>query len=155
MHKNQISLDETDKAILRRLQINSKIPLEKIAIELGIPKSTVHYKTKRLEKEKVIEDYHVKVNPEKLGIDYTTVTFVRAKYGPSYHDRIGKMLALIPGVNSVYFMFGEYDFLVLIRSINREDFLKKLERMTNMEEIERTNTQVIGKTLKEDERIEI
>lgn len=155
MRQKQVCLDEIDKAILTRLQADSRTPLERIAKDLGIPKSTVHYRTRRLEKEKVIVGYYAKVNAAKVEKDYLTITFVRAKYGPNYHEKIGKMLAQIPGVCSVYFVFGEYDFVVLTRSSCTGDFLQKLEKMTNMIEIERTNTQVVGKTLKEDQRIEI
>jgi DNA-binding Lrp family transcriptional regulator len=155
LRQRRISIDETDRAILRKLQSDSRIPLEKIAKELGIPKSTVHYRTRKMEREEVIESYYAKVSAEKLGRDYTTITFARAKYGPDYHDKIGEILAQIPGVIAVYFVFGEYDFMILTKSKNREDFLQKLERMTNTKEIERTNTQVVGKIIKEDQRIEI
>jgi len=155
LQQKQTSLDEIDKKILTRLQMDSRTPLVRIAEDLGIPKSTARYRIKRMEEEKVIEGYHAKVNAAKVGKDYITLTFVRARYGPSYHNKIGKMLAQIPGVCSVYFVFGEYDFVVLTKSSNTNDFLQKLERMTNMTEIERTNTQVVGKTLKEDQTIEI
>jgi DNA-binding Lrp family transcriptional regulator len=150
LNQKPISLDETDKAILRKLQTDSRTSIERIAKELSIPKSTVHYRTKRMEEEQVIEGYYAKVNPVKLGKDFIAVTFVRAKYGPCYHDKIGKMLAQIPGVYVVYFIFGEYDFVVLTKSSSREDFLQKVERMTNMKEIERTSSQVVAKILKED-----
>jgi DNA-binding Lrp family transcriptional regulator len=155
LRRKETSLDEIDKKILTSLQMECRTPLERIAKELCIPKSTVRYRIKRLEEEGVIEGYHAKVNAAKLGKDYITLTFVRARYGPSYHNRIGKMLAQIPGVSSVYFVFGEYDFVVLTKSSNTNDFLQKLERMTDMTEIERTNTQVVGKTLKEDQTIGI
>jgi Lrp/AsnC family leucine-responsive transcriptional regulator len=155
LRQKRITIDETDKAILRKLQVDSRTPLEVIAKELDIPKSTVHYRTKKMEEDQVIEGYHAKVSPEKLGKDYTTITFVRAKYGPKYNDSVGNILAQIPGVNAVYFIFGDYDFMVLTRSDSREDFLEKLEKMTNMKEIERTNTQVVAKTLREDQRLEI
>jgi DNA-binding Lrp family transcriptional regulator len=155
LRQKQTSLDQTDKAILTRLQIDSRTPIEGIARELGLPKSTVHYRTKRMEKEKVIEGYHAKVDAAKAGKDYMTITLARAKYGPDYSDKVGKSLSQIPGVCAVYFIFGEYDFVVITRSENREDFMKKLEKMMNMNEIERTNTQVVAKTLKEDYRVEI
>lgn len=155
MREKRPVLDEIDKTILVRLQADSRTPLERIAKELSVPKSTVHYRLKRLEEEEIIEGYHAKVNAAKLGKDYLTITFVRAKYGPSYHEKIGRMLAQIPNVFSVYFVFGDYDFVVLTRSDNTEDFLQKLEKMTRMTEIERTNTQVVGKTLKENQKVEI
>lgn len=155
MPNSHKSLDELDREILKILQMDCRTSVEKIAKKLGVPKSTVHYRIKRLEAEKIIEGYYAKVNATKLGKDYVTITLVRAKYGPDYHERLGNMLAQIPGVWAVYFVFGDTDFIVLTRSDNREDFMKKLEKMMNMKEIERTNTQVVAKTLKEDPRIEL
>ena len=155
MPNSHKSLDELDREILKILQMDCRTSVDKIAKKLGVPKSTVHYRIKRLEAEKIIEGYYAKVNATKLGKDYVTITLVRAKYGPDYHERLGNMLAQIPGVWAVYFVFGDTDFIVLTRSDNREDFMKKLEKMMNMKEIERTNTQVVAKTLKEDPRIEL
>jgi len=149
------SLDEMDARILEILQRDCRIPLGQIAHDLGIPKSTVHYRTKKLEAEGIIEGYYAKVNATKLGKDYITITLIRAKYGPSYHERVGEMLAKIPGVLAVYFVFGETDFIALIRSDSRDDFVKKMEKMTNMPEIERTSTYIVAKTIKEDPRIEL
>lgn len=155
MSERHMSLDKIDKAILEILQSNSRTPLGQIASKLGVPKSTVHYRIKRLEAEEIIEGYYAKVCATKLGKDYTTITFVRAKYGPSYHEKVGKMLAQIPGVCAVYFILGDNDFVVLIMSENREDFMGKLEKMYDMPEIERTSTVVVVKTIKEDPRIEL
>ncbi|MEM3640629.1 MAG: Lrp/AsnC family transcriptional regulator [Candidatus Bathyarchaeia archaeon] len=146
------SLDKIDLGILKILQEDCRIPLEQIAEKLEAPKSTIHYRIKRLEEEGIIEGYYAKVNFEKLGKDYLTVTLVRAKYGPGYHEKVGHRLSEIPGVWGVYFIFGENDFIILTRSKDREDYMRKLETITNMPEIERTNTQVVAKVIKEDVR---
>jgi len=144
------SLDEIDKRILKILQKNCRTPLEQIANKLGVPKSTVHYRIKRLEAEEIIKGYCAKVDTTKLGKNFVTITFVRAKYGPNYHDKVGKLLAKIPGVWAVYFLFGENDFVVLAKSDNSEDFMKKLEKMMNTQQIQRSNTQIVAKVIKED-----
>lgn len=149
------SLDETDLGILKVLQEDSRTPLEKIADELRTPKSTIHYRIKRLEEEGIIEGYHAKINHEKLGKNYLTVTFVRAKYGPGYHEKAGRKFSGIPGVWAVYFILGESDFIILTRSSDREDYLRKLEKLMSMPEIERTNTRVIARVIKEDIRAEL
>ncbi len=154
MGSRKVSQDDTDIQILKTLQRDSRTPLGEIAGKLGVPKSTVHYRLKRLEREKVIEGYYAKINPIKLGKDYLTVTLIRAKYGPGYHEKVGRKIARIPGVWGVYFIFGENDFIVLTRSNNREDYMHKLESIMNMKEIERTTTQVVARILKEDPRIE-
>ncbi len=155
MPEQHISLDEVDMKILELLQKNCRTPLAQIAKELGVPKSTIHYRIKKLESEEIVKGYYAKVDATKLGKDYMTITFVRAKFGPRYHEKIGKMLSQIPGVCAVYFILGENDFLVLTMSNNREEFMKKLEKMYDMPELERTSTLVVLKTIKEDSRIEL
>lgn len=146
--------DKTDTEILKILQENCRIQLGEIARKLGLPKSTVSYRIKRLEADGIIQGYTAKINATKLGKDYTTITFVRAKFGPGYHEKVGKMLSQIPGVWGVYFILGDNDFVILCVSDNRQDFMGKLEQMYDMKEIERTSTTVVMKTIKEDPRIE-
>ncbi len=150
----KIKLDDKDIEILKLLQKNCRMPLEEMAKILNMPKSTIHYRIKRLEKIGVIEGYYAKINVESIGKDYITVTFVRAKYGPGYHEAVGRKLASIPGVWAVYFVLGDIDFIVLSRANNREDFMRILNQMMSMKEIERTSTHVVIKIIKEDPRIE-
>ncbi len=144
--------DEIDSGILRILQEDCRTPLDQIAERLRVPKSTIHYRIKRLEGEGIIEGYYARVNHAKLGRDYVTATFIRAKYGPGYHEKAGQKLSKISGVWGVYFVLGENDFILMSRSNNREDYLQKLEKIMSMPEIERTSTQVIAKVIKEDLR---
>lgn len=150
--RSNSTLDEIDSGILGILQEDCRTPLDQIADRLRVPKSTIHYRIKRLESEGIIEGYYARVNHAKLGIDYVTATFVRAKYGPGYHEKAGQKLSKISGVWGVYFILGENDFILMSRSNNREDYLQKLEKIMSMPEIERTSTQVIAKVIKEDLR---
>jgi len=155
MAQRSIVLDKTDLAILKILQEDCRTSITTIASKLGLPKSTVHYRIKRLEEAGVIEGCYAKINPEALRKDYLTITLVRAKYGPGYHERIGKKLASLPGVWAVYFTLGDIDFVVLARHENLDSVRRMIESFISMEEIERTSTQVIVKVIKEDPRIEI
>ena len=150
--KINLMLDEIDVELIKVLQDDCRLSLDRIAKKLGVPKSTIHYRIRRLEEEGIIEGYHAKINFEKLGRDFLTITLVRAKYEEGYHERVGKKICAIPGVWGVYFVFGENDFVVLARSKNREDYLRKLEAIMSMPEIERTNTLIVAKVLKEDMR---
>ena len=147
-------MDKTDKLLLRIIQQDSRIPLQKIARKLRVPKSTVHYRIGRLEREEIIEGYYAKLNAGRLGYDYMAVVLVKAKYGPQYHKKVGLRLSKIPGVWAVYYVLGDYDFIVLIRATSRDDYMQKLESLSNMPDIERTSTQVVGKVVKEDPRID-
>jgi DNA-binding Lrp family transcriptional regulator len=148
-------LDETDIGILKILQGNCRIRRGDIAKKLGLPTSTVSYRIKRMEADKIIQGYYAKINATKLGKDYTNIILVRAKFGAGYHEKVGNMLSQIPGVWGVYFILGDNDFVILCTSDDREDFMRKLERIYNMPEIERTSTTVVMKTIKEDPRGEL
>ena len=147
-------LDEIDMKILDMLQKNCKTTVEQIAKNLGASKSKVHYRIKKLEAEKIIEGYYAKVDSTKLGKDFITITFVRTKYGPRYHEKVGNLLAQIPGVWAIYFVYGEIDFIVLSRSYNNTLYMKKLEKIMALQEIESTSTQIVAKIIKEDPRID-
>jgi len=152
----KVELDELDLKILNILQENCRRSLDEISKELNIPKSTIYYRIKKLESIGVIEGYYAKVNPKILGHDYFTITLVKAKYGPGYHKKIGEIISKIPGVWAVYYVLGEYDFVVIARAKNREEFVSQiLEKFINHEEIERTNTIVIVDIIKEDPRIKV
>ena len=153
--EQKVQLDDIDVEILKILQKDCRVTLDQMSKMLNVPKSTLHYRIKRLEKQGVIEGYYAKINPAKLGKEYITVTLVRAKYGPGYHKKVGEKLAKLPGVWAVYFVLGETDFIVLTRSNSRETFMKTLEQMINSKEIERTSTMVVTEIIKEDPRIEL
>ena len=153
--KRSVQLDKIDIEILRLLQEDCRLTLDEMSKRLGIPKSTIHYRIKRLERAGIIEGYYAKLNPKKLGKDYMAITLVRARYGKGYHRRVGEKLAKLPGVWGVYFVLGDTDFVVLVRANDREEFMKILESMINCEEIERTITLAVVEIIKEDPRIEL
>jgi Lrp/AsnC family leucine-responsive transcriptional regulator len=154
MITNSIELDRIDRVLLKILQQDSRIPLQKIAKKLGIPKSTVHYRIGRLERAKIIQGYYAKLDPARLGFDYLAVVLVRARYGPRYHKNVGTKLARMPGVWAVYYVLGDFDFAVLMRAIDRDDYMRRLEQLSNMSDIERTVTQVVARVVKEDPRVD-
>lgn len=149
-----MTLDDVDQRIIDELQRDCRIPIGRLSKKIGIPKSTIQYRIKRLETAGIIEGYHAQVDFEKIGKDYTTITFVRTKYGKNSYEKVGTILSQIPGVSGVYFVLGEIDFVVLCRSNDREDFMGKLDVLLGVEEIERTNTMVVMKTIREGSKID-
>jgi DNA-binding Lrp family transcriptional regulator len=148
-------LNELDISILKELQKDCRASVQKIAENLKAPASTVHYRLKRLEDLEFIKGYYVEINPEKVQKDYLTIMQVRAVYGQNYHEEIGNKLAGISGVRAVYFLLGEWDFMVIIRSKDRNEYMELLEKVMSMKGIERTSSLVVAKTIKEDPRLQL
>ena len=145
-------LDDIDKEILKKLQLNCRESFTKIATDIGISKSKLSYRIKRLEDTGIIEGYNAKINMSKLGYDLLVATNVRAKFAPNYHDKIGNRLKQISGVIAVYFIYGESDFIILIRGKNRKDLFERIQLLYKIEGIERVQTSVITEIYKEDPR---
>ena len=143
-------LDKIDLKILNSLQRDDRIPLAELADNIGIAKSTLSYRIKRLENEKIIVGYKAIVDPAKLGKDEQIIVRIRAKFGPGYHEKVGKILSDIPGVYAVYFVFGENDFVILARAENRQELFEKMQILFNSDFVERTSTEVVTKVFKED-----
>ena len=150
-----LRIDRTDSRILAMVQDDCKISLEELAKRLGISKSAVRYRIKKLENDGAIEGYHATLGRARLGRNYITVTLIEAKYGPGYHEKVGKRIASIPGVCAVYYVLGQYDFIAVTRSSDNSDFMQKLKRMMKMKGVEKTRTQVVAEVIKEDPRIEL
>lgn len=148
-------LDELDVAILKELQNECRTPLQEIAERVGAPTSTVHYRLKRLEKTGIIGGYYAILNSEKLDIDYIAAIRLSIDLSPTHYDKIGKELAKIPGIWTVYLVLGDCDFLVLARSKNRDEFMKIIDRIMQIKGIRQLNTQVVAKLIKEDPRLDL
>lgn len=148
-------LSELDLQILRILQKNCRLPLEELSRKIGVPKSTLYYRIGKLEQDGVVEGYYSKINPSKLGLGFTAIIMIRAKFGPQFHKKVGEALTQVPGVSAIYFLFGEVDFFVIVRSRDRMDFFSKIEKLYDMPEIERVNSVIVAETIKDDPRLQI
>jgi len=95
------------------------------------------------------------VDAAKLGKDYTAIVSIRAKHSSGYQKKVGEKLAQITGVWATYFVFGEEDFIVLTLSDNRKELMKIVERISNIDGVERTNTTIVGKILSENPIVQL
>lgn len=148
-------LSKLDISILRAIQKDCKKPLEKIANEIDIPSSTIYYRLKQMEKNNIIRGYYADLNPAKLGRKYSGIVSVRAKYGPHYHEIVGRKLSDMKEISKLFFVWGDWDFLAIVNAIDNEDLLRIMDRIINMDEIERTSTQIVSRVIKDNPPIEL
>ncbi len=117
------NLDELDRKIINLLQENARMKNSEIAQKLGKPTSTIYERVKKLEKAGVIKGYRAVVDPRKVG--YEIVGFILGE--PRYTEdldweEVGRKLAKIPGVQEVYFLTGQDDYLLKLRAKDSDDY---------------------------------
>ncbi|WMT50716.1 MAG: Lrp/AsnC family transcriptional regulator [Ferroplasma sp.] len=137
-------MDSIDMKILEILERNSEISLRKIGIAAGLNSpSAVARRIDAMKKEGIIGNSISLINYKKLGFQFYTVTFVRAKYGKEYYKDLGKTLAGLPGVISVDFLLGDIDFIIYTVNRNADEYQKLMDRLSTIEGIERTDSHIV------------
>lgn len=110
-----MNIDETDKKILRLLQIDAHLTLKDIAAQINLSLTPVHDRVKRLEKEGFIEKYATLLNKKKLGnnlIVYCQVTLVKQTIDLS--GAFNEAIQNFPEVLECNFVSGSFDYILKV-----------------------------------------
>lgn len=108
-------LDETDKKILRLLQVDAYLTLKDIAGKINLSLTPVHDRVKRLEKEGIIEKYVSILNKKKLGKNltvYCQVTLVKQTHDIS--EGFNESIMNMPEVLECDFVSGTFDYMLKV-----------------------------------------
>jgi len=153
-------MDELDREILRVLQRRPKAKISEIARVLRRPRSTVAQRVSRLEREGVIKDYRLIIDPEKVGYKYSALVMVKIRKGLKAYltqDELAMKIVNdsirnrdLPFVEEVLILTGTYDMALRVWIKEWKELSSfLLKYLTGMEEIESTETlMVLEKTPK-------
>ncbi len=111
-------MDATDEGILDQVK-RGTVRYSAIAKRLGVPPSTVHFRIKRLEREKVITGYRGEVDWKKAGLNITAFVFVNTDVNllKQIKKSQGKLLdeiLRVPYVEEGHIITGESDMLIKV-----------------------------------------
>lgn len=146
-------IDERDVEILLAIATEKSRSTETIHEVTGIPKSTVHYRLNSLEEDGIIKNDLLELDLEKVGLEITIISEVWAEFDQGYHDRVGRKLSDIEGVNEVYFTMGDTDFVVIARLTSRDTVVDLVEEYEAIDEIQRTSSKFVITAIKEQSSI--
>ncbi len=146
------ALDATDLKLLKELRKNARENIAALSKKLGIPRTTVHYRIKKLVDEGVIEKFTIKPNYKKLNLG--TTAFILARYDPDSglsQKEVARRIAQLEGVYEVHIIAGEWDLLIKVRAPGAEEIGKiVVDRLRDVKGIEQTVTMVSFVTVKEE-----
>lgn len=146
------ALDKIDLKLLGELKENARENIATLSKKLGIPRTTVHYRIKKLVEEGIIERFTIKPNYKKLNLG--TTAFILARYDPDSgltQREVAERVAGINGVYEVHIIAGEWDLLIKVRAPSAEDIGKiVIDKLREIRGIDQTVTMVSFVTVKED-----
>ncbi|ADD07294.1 Lrp/AsnC family transcription regulator (plasmid) [Natrialba magadii ATCC 43099] len=138
-----VDLDETDIEILKRLEKSDDKNLEELSDELGLSKSAIHYRVTNLKQSDVITTISADVDPHALDLNMLLFTEVTVSHESGYAEDVGESLTEIDGVNHVYYMMGDVDFIVISRVQNHDQMHVLIDDIVEIEGVNETSSRFV------------
>jgi Lrp/AsnC family leucine-responsive transcriptional regulator len=144
-------LDETDISILRVLQQNARATVREIAEDVHLSATPVHERIKRMEREGVIRQYTILIDPAKVNKSLKVICYVTLK---EHNKSIGtKFIKLMHEWNEVlecHNISGNFDFMLKIAVQNMDEYYHfHVHKLSQSELIANVQSMFVMGTLKE------
>lgn len=142
-----MTLNETDRKILRCLLEDARFSSRQIAKKIGVSVGTVLSRIKKMEDKGIIKGYSAILDQEKLGYQLTVLTEITVSKGKLVE--MEREIAKNPNVCGVYDITGLTDAVIIAKFKSREELGFFTKYLLSLPYLERTNTHVVLTTVKE------
>lgn len=151
MTNARIELDRTDEAILAEITTDARIPVAELARRVGLSKTPVLARLRRLEETGVIRGYRATLDPVKLGLDH--VAFVEVKLDDTREKALrafNEAVQAVPEVEECHMIAGAFDYLLKVRTRDMARYRYVLgERISSLPHVSHTSTHVAMQAVKD------
>jgi DNA-binding Lrp family transcriptional regulator len=144
-------MDEKDIRVLQMLMEDARRPVVEIARELGMPRSTVQDRIRRMVETGLIRGFTAVPNYALLGRPVTAFILVSFMPGTVSQRELAEEIAKLPGVHEVHLISGEWDILLKVRAESMEAVGRLvIDRLRAMRGVARTVTCACFSTIKDE-----
>lgn len=127
----KLTLDTTDRKILKFLIKNARTPFLEIARECGISGAAIHQRIHKLEEAGVILGSRLVVDPKILGFDVCAFINIRIKDSTLQKSTVEK-LRQIPEIVECHHITGTYNLMVKAYCLDNDHLMKVLDTILSM-----------------------
>jgi DNA-binding Lrp family transcriptional regulator len=132
-------LDETDQRLLSLLRGNARLPAATLGRQLGLSRSAVQERMRRLERDGVIQGYTTLLAEAPAGV----AALVMITLDPKLHDRAIAALRGLPEVLSCHTVSGPSDLIADVAAPNAAALDDVLTRIGKLPGVSRTTSAVL------------
>jgi Lrp/AsnC family leucine-responsive transcriptional regulator len=146
-----LELDDFDRAMLRILATEGRIPAVELARRVGLSKSPVQARLKRLEDAGVITGYRAVLDPIRMGQAH--VAFVEVRLSDTREAALqafNRAVLTIPEVEECHMIASRFDYLLKVRTSDIVAYRRVLaERLSALPHVASTSTYVAMEAVKD------
>lgn len=137
-------LDAIDRRILAALVTDARLPVAEIARQVGLSKTPVAARIRRLEEIGLITGYRAILSPIKLGLAH--VAFVEVRLSDTRETALRKFNAAVravPEIEECHMIAGGFDYLLKVRSHDIAEYRRVMgEKISTLPFVTATSTYV-------------
>jgi len=140
----ELSLDDTDRALLALLRENARASTAELARRLSLSRTTVQSRLQRLERQRAVVGYTVVVPDE------AEAALVRAHVlitlAPKRSAAIETALRRIPEVRVLHSVSGPFDLIAVVAAASIGELDALIDRIGALDGVERTTSAIVLST---------
>lgn len=138
----EIRLDAIDRAILETLAREGRISMIELGQRVGLSKTPVAARVRRLEAGGVITGYRAELSAARLGLDH--VAFLQVRLSDTREQALRAFNAAVRGIPEVeecHMIAGGFDYLVKVRTRDIAEYRRVLgESISRLPHLASTST---------------
>lgn len=142
-------IDDVDRAIIRALTENARVPNNALAEAVGIAPSTCLARVRALQERGIIRGFRAEVDPAAIGLPLQAMISVRLRaHTREQNESFRSTAPDLPGVLAVFHMAGSDDYLLHVGVAGPEalrDFV--VDNLTTHPAVAQTRTNLIFEQL--------
>ncbi|AGT08697.1 Lrp/AsnC family transcriptional regulator [Paracoccus aminophilus] len=144
-------LDRTDRAILAELARDGRLSVTELAGRVGLSKTPVQARMKRLEAAGVIAGYRAIISAVRMNLAH--VAFVELKLSDTREAALqafNRAVRAVPEIEECHMIAGGFDYLLKVRTTDITDYRRVLaERISTLPHVASSSTYVAMEAIKD------
>lgn len=130
-----------DRQLVELLKVNARESVAELARKLGVARTTVQERLRRLEDSGAIAGYTVRVG---TAVERPALTaHVLLEVNPKRADAVIRDLKALPLIRGVYAISGSFDYLAIIETGSTQEIDAILDRIGRLEGVAKTETSIV------------
>ena len=139
--RQTVKLDEADRRLLALLREDARLPTAALARRLGVARTTVVERIKRLERNGIVAGYTVRLASKVQG--RMLRVHVLLSVDPKKGEAVVAALRDIPQVRGVWAISGAFDSLVFVEGDTTEEIDRVLDAIGNLPGVGKTQSSLV------------